>query len=106
MAGDQTNLNDHGAWARVNRPTTRMSTPMSRIQSGMAIHTRPSGIPEENIIRVTDQVRREVKAQPRLFQVPGFFALVGSVVNGAPPSRRRKGVAYSLRPAYGAPGSV
>ena len=31
MSGDQITLNDHGACATVSRPTTRMSTPMSRI---------------------------------------------------------------------------
>ena len=73
MSGDQRTLNAHGACARVNSPTTRMSTPMSRIQSGMAIQTSPSGRPDENDSSATDAVRQEVNARARLTQVPGFL---------------------------------
>src|SRR5688572_18058072 len=80
MSGAQRNLNVHGACASVMSPTMRMSTPMSRIQSGMAIHTSPSGMPDENDISVTDAVRQEVNALARLTQVPGFFGFGGGVV--------------------------
>jgi hypothetical protein len=50
-----------------------MSMPDLRIQSGMAIHTRPRGMPEAKDISVTDAVRQEVNAWPRLWKVPGFF---------------------------------
>ena len=48
MSGAQSTLNVQGACASVISPTTRMSTPMSRIQSGMAYQTSPSGSPEAN----------------------------------------------------------
>ena len=70
IKGDQRNLKVHGAWARVNRPTTRMSTPDLRIQSGMATQISPRGIPEANDISVTEAVRHEVKAWPRLWKAP------------------------------------
>ncbi len=60
-----------GACARVINPTTRMSTPILRIQSGMAIHTRPSGSPDENDSRTTEAVRQERIASDRLASVPG-----------------------------------
>ncbi len=66
IRGDQRNLNVHGACARVNRPTTRMSTPDLRIQSGMATQINPRGIPEANDISVTEAVRHEVNAPRRL----------------------------------------
>ena len=62
MNGDQRILNAQGICARLKSPTIRMSTPMSRIQSGMAIQTRPSGSPEENESSVTESVRQERKA--------------------------------------------
>src|SRR5687768_6227190 len=65
MSGDQITLNDHGACATVSRPTTRMSTPMSRIQSGMAYHTRPSGRPDAKERSATDSVRVERRASSR-----------------------------------------
>src|SRR5829696_6116605 len=80
MSGAQRNLNVHGACARVMSPTTRISTPMSRIQSGMAIQTSPSGMPEENDISVTDAVRQEVNAFARLTQVLGFLGFGADVV--------------------------
>src|SRR5688572_7385389 len=58
-SGAQNTLNVQGACARVSRPTTRMSTPMSRIQSGMAYHTRPRGSPDANDWRATAAVRGE-----------------------------------------------
>src|SRR6185295_8541976 len=77
--GDHRNLNVHGACARVMSPTMRMSIPDLRIQSGMAIHTSPSGMPEAKDISVTEAVRQEVNAWPRLWKVEGFLA--GAVVN-------------------------
>ena len=62
MKGDQRILNAQGICARLKSPTMRMSTPMSRIQSGIANQTRPSGIPEEKERRVTESVRQERKA--------------------------------------------
>ena len=41
----------------------RMSIPLSRIQSGTAIHTSPSGRPEEKDSNETASVRREVTAR-------------------------------------------
>ena len=52
--GDHSSLKDHGAWARVKRPITLMSTPARAIQAGMASHTRPSGRPEEKESRATE----------------------------------------------------
>jgi hypothetical protein len=72
MNGDQRNLNVQGACARVMSPTTRMSTPMSRIQSGIANHTSPKGRPEEKERRETDPVRQDVIAWNRLSQVPSW----------------------------------
>src|SRR5262245_9651865 len=48
------------------RPTTRMSTSMERIQSGIAIQTRPRGSPELKESRVTDAVRQDFMAERRL----------------------------------------
>ncbi len=62
MKGDHSILNVQGAWAKVIRPTMRMSTPALRIQSGMAIHTSPRGSPEENESRETDAVRHDIMA--------------------------------------------
>ena len=59
MNGDQRILNAQGICARLKRPTIRMSTPMSRIQSGMAYQTSPSGRPEENESATTESTRRE-----------------------------------------------
>src|SRR5687767_5934265 len=74
MIGDQRNLKVHGACARVISPTTLMSTPMLRSQSGMAIHTRPSGSPDEKESSETDAVRHERIASHRLRNVPGRCA--------------------------------
>src|ERR1700687_110919 len=74
MSGDQRNLKVQGACARVISPTTRMSTPILRIQSGMAIHTSPSGSPDENDSSTTEAVRQERIAAARLAMVPGGFA--------------------------------
>jgi hypothetical protein len=62
MSGDQSILKLQGACASVNSPTTRMSTPLERIQSGIASHTRPSGNPDENESSETDAVRHDVIA--------------------------------------------
>src|SRR4030095_17005134 len=70
MSGAQSSLNVQGACASVMRPTTRMSTPMSRIQSGMAIQTRPSGKPDANICSTTNAVRFERIATARLAKAP------------------------------------
>jgi hypothetical protein len=48
ISGDQRNLKAQGACASVSTPTVLMSTPTMVIQEGIAIHTRPSGIPEES----------------------------------------------------------
>ena len=64
MRGDHSILNDHGAWASVISPTTRMSTPMLRIQSGIAVMTSASGSPDENESKTTDPVRHEASARP------------------------------------------
>src|SRR5579864_2633751 len=85
ISGDQRNLKVQGACARVIRPTTRMSTPILRIQSGMAIHTRPSGRPDENDSSTTDAVRHERIAAARLAMVPGGRA--GGESPGAPVPR-------------------
>src|SRR6478672_13242068 len=71
--GSQRNLNVHGACASVNSPTTRMSTPDLRIQSGIATQISPRGIPEANDINVTEAVRHDVNAWPRLWKVPGLL---------------------------------
>jgi hypothetical protein len=73
MSGDQMTLNAHGACARVNNPTTRMSTPMSRIQSGMEYQTSPRGMPDENERSATEAVRQERRARQRLTSAPGGF---------------------------------
>ena len=65
MSGAQITLNAHGACASVIRPTTRMSTPMSRIQSGMAYQTSPSGSPDENDSSDTAMVRFDRRAWAR-----------------------------------------
>src|SRR5207249_12251495 len=49
-----------------NNPTTRMSTPASRIQSGMEYQTRPSGRPDANDSSATAAVRHERMALARL----------------------------------------
>src|SRR5688572_20586843 len=76
MSGDQNTLNDQGACASVSRPTTRMSTPMSRIQSGMAYQTRPSGRPEANERKETERVRLERSAMSREAMVLGPWCFV------------------------------
>src|SRR5262245_46732949 len=50
-----------------------MSMPRLRIQSGIAVPTRPSGKPEENDRRVTDAVRQDRIARPRLENAFVFF---------------------------------
>src|SRR5918995_2319013 len=70
MRGAHSSLNVHGAWASVINPTTRMSTPMSRIQSGIASQTNPSGRPDENCCRTTNAVRLERIAMTRLASAP------------------------------------
>src|SRR5215470_14356693 len=62
MSGDQSILKLHGACARPRSPTTLMSTPIERIQSGIASHTNPSGSPEENDWSATDAVLHDVIA--------------------------------------------
>lgn len=74
MSGDHRNLNVHGACASVTSPTTRKSTPALVSQSGIAIHTSPSGNPDENDCNATDAVRQEESAATRLCQVVSFFA--------------------------------
>ena len=66
MSGDQNTLNVHGACATVSRPTTRMSTPMSRIQSGIAYQTSPSGRPDANDRSDTESVRGDRSAASRM----------------------------------------
>jgi len=47
-----------------------MSTPMLRIQSGIAVMTSASGRPDENESKTTDPVRHEARARPRRAKVP------------------------------------
>src|SRR6185369_11659673 len=82
MSGDQRNLKVQGAWARVIKPTTRISMPIRRIQSGMAVRTRANGRPEENERSVTEAVRHEVIARPRLGSMPRRLGGVGAVTSG------------------------
>ncbi len=65
MDGDQSSLNDHGAWASVKSPMTLMSTPSRAIHAGMASHTRPRGRPEENESSTTE-ARRQLPATRRI----------------------------------------
>src|SRR5262245_40556303 len=70
MSGAHSTLKVHGAWVSVTRPTILRSTPLFRSQSGMAIQTRPSGIPDENESSDTAAVRGDFIAatmarQPR-----------------------------------------
>src|SRR5262245_15130064 len=57
-----------------------MSTPVSRIQSGMAYQPRPSGSPDENDSSATEAVRHERMARTRLANAPslGFEVVVTS----------------------------
>ena len=50
-----------------------MSTPMSRIQSGIEDQTSPSGMPDENDSSATEAVRRDRSARARLASAPGLF---------------------------------
>src|SRR5207249_4953266 len=70
IKGDHITLNAHGACARVTSPTIRMSTPLSRIQSGMAYQTTPSGSPDENDSSDTAAVRHERIARTRFANAP------------------------------------
>jgi hypothetical protein len=63
-------LKVQGACASVISPTTRMSTPMSRIQSGMATQTSPRGRPDANDWRTTAAVRLDRIASARLARAP------------------------------------
>ena len=62
--GDHSSLNDQGAWARVKRPTTRMSTPTRPSTPVWRYQTRPSGRPEENESRMTDAQTRVARHPP------------------------------------------
>ena len=77
MSGAQRNLKLQGAWARVKRPTTLMSTPACAIHVGMAIQTRPRGRPEANDRRATDASRQLRNIEPRLVQTPGASLSAG-----------------------------
>src|SRR3990172_4446276 len=70
MNGDHRTLNAHGTCARENSPTMRMSTPMERIQSGMAYQTSPRGSPEANERSATAAVRQELMARARFESAP------------------------------------
>ena len=78
MNGAHRTLKVQGACASENRPTMRMSTPLSRIQSGMAIHTRPSGIPDEKDSNTTEAVRQLLMAIHRPSRAPVVLGLLGS----------------------------
>ena len=65
-------MNDHGACASVIKPTSRMSMPVLLSQSGIAIHTNPSGSPDEKESNTTEAVRHERSARDRLLKVEGF----------------------------------
>jgi hypothetical protein len=73
MRGAQRNLKFHGAWMSVKSPMVRMSKPRNFSHAGMAIQTSPSGSPEANDWRATEPMRRFLKANERLSQVPGRF---------------------------------
>ncbi len=79
ISGDHRNLKLHGAWASVNSPTTRMSKPSCFIHVGIAIHTRPSGRPDENDSRTTDSRRQLPVTALRLCQV---LRRVGGAASG------------------------
>jgi hypothetical protein len=92
MSGDQRNLNVHGACARVKSPTTRISTPIERIQSGIAIQTSPSGNPDENDRATTAATRDNV---PRGFS-PDAVA-PGSLMDGGLYGRGEAGTRREYR---------
>src|SRR3990172_8050565 len=70
MNGDHRTLNAHGTCARENSPTMRISTPMSRIQSGIAYQTSPRGRPDANERSATAAVRQELIARARFESAP------------------------------------
>jgi hypothetical protein len=53
-----------------------ISIPVVLSQSGIAIHTRPSGMPEEKDKRTTDAVRQDFNASDRLLNVDGFSVIL------------------------------
>src|SRR5436309_1413571 len=92
MSGDQRNLKVHGAWVRLNRPTTRRSTPALRIQSGIAIQTSPRGRPDEKLRSTTEAVRHDFIASTRL-RYPEMRCVPEAMelkLGGAAPSRKSK----------------
>jgi hypothetical protein len=52
-----------------------MSTPMLRIQSGIAVMTSANGSPDENESKTTDPVRHEASARPSRAKGPAGGAL-------------------------------
>src|SRR5262245_35022858 len=94
MSGDQSILNDHGACASVISPTTRMSTSIERIQSGMAIQTSPSGKPDAKDRSATDSVRHDVIAAKNGWRVGRGESLtrfmLGSGIAGFNRTRSRR----------------
>jgi hypothetical protein len=72
MNGDHKNLKVHGACERVMSPTTRISTPAFRSQSGIAIQTKPKGRPDEKESKTTDAVRQDRIASRMLVRTDGF----------------------------------
>src|SRR6185436_3416922 len=84
MSGAQSTLKVHGAWVSVTRPTILRSTPLDRSQSGIAIQTSPSGIPDENASSDTAAVRGERSAWAIVRNAPGFFGGVPAGGGAAP----------------------
>src|SRR5258708_4378274 len=76
MEGDHSSLKVQGAWARLNRPMTLMSTPARAIQAGRAIQTKPRGRPEEKERRTTERSRQLPATARRLCQVVGFLEII------------------------------
>ena len=81
IKGDHRNLKLQGAWASVKRPTTLMSTPAWVIHVGIAIHTRPSGRPEENERSETERSRQLRATEAMLCQVSSLA--LGAATNRA-----------------------
>src|SRR5712691_3149750 len=89
VKGDHRNLKLQGAWASVKRPTTLMSTPACAIHVGIAIHTRPSGRPEENERSETERSRQLRATDAMLCQVSSRL-FIDPRHSSTPPIPRRE----------------
>src|SRR5581483_3581759 len=106
MRGDHRNLKLHGACASVKSPMILISTPSRASQTGIAIHTRPSGNPEENDSRLTAAVRQLLSASHTLRQAGGSFFTGLSAERGCLSGRRLANVrslctSYTVRAGTG-----